>query len=113
NLEHAHALLRDPSDRPPPAGFGFVGPHWEPRARHAGTYDEAWQQARMPLLPTDFDRRFFNAVPADQTAPGFVRGDEPVVIANASPEPWLRFRLPGEPPPRVTVAQRGAADQTL
>ncbi len=44
-----------------PAGFGFVSPDWEPRASLGGSYDETWRRERMPLLPGDFDRRFFNA----------------------------------------------------
>jgi hypothetical protein len=113
NLEDPRALIGDPKDTPTPAGFGFVGPHWEPRARYAGTYDEAWRLTRMPLLPTDFDRRFFNAAPPDQIASGYLVGDEPVVIANAAPTPWLKFRLPGEPPPRITVGQQGRSDRVL
>lgn len=112
NLEDPRALIGDPTDTPPPAGFGFIGPHWEPRAHYAGTYDEAWQQARMPLLPTDFDRRFFNAAPPGQIASGFLVGDEPVVIANAATVPWLKFRLPGEPPPRITVVQQAGSDRS-
>ena len=113
NLEDPRNPIAAPDDKPTPAGFGFVGPHWQPRVRYSGTYDERWQKTRMPLLPKDFDRRFFNAAPPDQIAPRHLRGDEPVVVANASPGPWLTFRLPGEPPPRVTVAQRGVSDQAL
>lgn len=110
NLEDPRHLIRDFKDKPPPAGFGFIGPHWEPRVRYAGTYDEAWQKTRMPLLPKDFDRRFFNAAPPDQVTAGYLRGDEPVVVANASPGPWLECRLPGEPPPRLTIVQDGLED---
>lgn len=41
-----------------PAGFGAIPTWWLPRSAFAGTADEAWQQTRMPLPPTDFDRRF-------------------------------------------------------
>ena len=34
-----------------PAGFGPIPPHWQPRVRYAGTYDEAWQRDRCPLYP--------------------------------------------------------------
>ena len=113
NLEDPRAPIRYPADKPTPVGFGFTGPHWEPRARYAGTYDEAWQASRMPLLPKDFDRRFFNAAPPDQVTAPYLRGHEPVAVANASPVAWLSFRLPGEPPPHVTVVQRGEPDQPL
>lgn len=112
NLEDPRHLITHFKDKPPPAGFGFIGPHWEPRAQYAGTYDEQWQETRMPLLPTDFDRRFFNAAPPGQIVGGYLRGDEPVVVANASPGPWLKFSLPAEPPPAVTVARRAAEDES-
>lgn len=110
NLEDPQHPIRDFKDRPPPAGFGFIGPHWEPRVRYAGTYDEAWQKTRMPLLPKDFDRRFYNAAPPGQVTAGYLQGDEAVVVANASPGPWLQCCLPGERPPRLTVVQQGAED---
>lgn len=78
-----------------PASFGFVSPEWEPRASLGGTYDEAWRRDRMPLSPRDFDRRFFNAASPGLTAPGYLRGDEQVVIENASPRGRLSFPLPG------------------
>ena len=106
NLEDPRRLMTSPTDSPPPAGFGFIGPGWAPRLAFAGTYDEAWMQNRMPLLPTDFDPRFYNAAPPDQIAPGYLRGDERVAVHNASPEGRLSFNLPGEPPPRCIVAMR-------
>ena len=103
NLEDPTHLIDSPTDSPPPAGFGFIGPGWAPRLNYAGTYDDAWMQNRMPLLPKDFDRRFFNAAPVDQIAPGYLRGDEHVVILNASPEGRLSFKLPGTLPPHCFV----------
>ena len=67
----------------------------------------------MPLLPSDFDRRFFNAAPPDQIAPGFLKGDEPVVILNASPSGRISFSLPGVPPPQCRVELQGRRDQHL
>lgn len=52
-----------------PAGFGPIARHWQPRRGFAGTYDETWFQERLPLLPRDFDERFFSAAPADQQFP--------------------------------------------
>lgn len=113
NLEDPRHLITDLKDKPPPAGFGFIGPHWEPRVQYAGTYDEQWQETRMPFLPKDFDRRFYNAAPPGQVVKAFLRGDEPVVVANASPGPWLKFNLPGEPPPHVTLVVQDQKDQHL
>ncbi|MEM1125934.1 MAG: DUF2169 domain-containing protein [Bacteroidota bacterium] len=113
NLEHPQHLIDSPTDVPPPAGFGFIGPHWAPRLQYAGTYDAAWERDRLPLLPLDFDRRFYNAAPPDQVLAEPLRGDEPVVVAHATPGPWLHFHLPGEPPPTSTVVIRRQADQAL
>jgi hypothetical protein len=113
NLEATRRPLKRYRDKPPPVGFGFISPHWQPRAALAGTYDEAWTKERMPLLPSDFDRRFFNAAPLDQIVPGFLKGDESVVILNASPRGRLSFSLPGVPPPQCRVELQGRPDQHL
>ncbi|MEW5702011.1 MAG: DUF2169 domain-containing protein, partial [Candidatus Zixiibacteriota bacterium] len=42
-----------------PIGFGPIGRHWVPRVDWAGTYDETWEKERLPLLPRDFDDRFY------------------------------------------------------
>jgi len=107
NLEDPSQPIRNFGDTPRPVGFGFVSPHWQPRAGLSGTYDEAWQKERMPLLPKDFDRRFFNAAPRDQIAPGYLRGDESVVVTNASPSGRIAFNLPGVEPPKCRIELRG------
>ncbi len=33
--------------RPPPAGIGAIGRHWEPRRKYAGTYDARWLEERL------------------------------------------------------------------
>jgi hypothetical protein len=112
NLEDPNQPLKHFGQRVPPAGFGFLSPHWQPRAAYAGTYDEAWDKTRKPLLPKDFNRRFFNAASPGLITPGYLRGDEPIVIQNASPKGPLSFSLPGQPPPAVTVELTGDADAT-
>lgn len=86
-----------------PAGVGFVSPHWQPRVAFAGTCDEAWQKDRMPLLPRDFDRRFFNAASPGLVAPGYLTGNEPVLVDNASRWGRVMFNLPGMPAPPCRV----------
>lgn len=94
NLEHPAHPLKEPGDRAPPAGIGFIAPSWQPRVAFAGTYDEAWQKSRAPYLPKDFDARFFQAAPPDQIYPGFLKGGEPVELLNLSPAGVQRFALP-------------------
>lgn len=113
NLEDPNHLIRRYGDTPPPAGFGFVAPQWHPRARYAGTYDAAWERERKPRLPTDFDRRFFNAASEGLIAPSYLNGGEDVVVVNASARPQLRFRLPGIASPTCIVELRGGKIEKL
>jgi hypothetical protein len=82
-----------------PAGFGPIAPHWTPRARFAGTYDEAWSRERDPLPPRDFDRRFYQCAPEDQQTERPLVGYEEVRLGNLTPDGFWGFRLP-----RITFA---------
>jgi hypothetical protein len=113
NLEDPRKPIRHYGDTPPPAGFGFTGPSWQPRASFAGTYDENWTKTRMPLLPKDFDRRFFNAAAPGLIAPGYLQGSEPVVVQNAARTGTVSFSLPGVQAPQCLVTLVGRQDQTL
>ena len=81
-------------DRPTPCGFSPIAPSWEPRRRHAGTYDAAWARRRAPYLPKDFDRRFFNVAPAPLCFDRFLAGGEPVEAVGVSAREAVRFDLP-------------------
>ena len=94
NIEYPDQLMQAFGDRPAPAGFGPLGVHWQPRLGLAGTYDERWMRERQPLLPQDFDDRHYQCAPADQQAPQFLLGGEPVVLVNLAPQPEVRFELP-------------------
>jgi len=107
NIEHPDQPWRHYGDRPPPQGFGFIAPHWQPRLAFAGTYDEAWDRQRKPLLPGDFDRRFFNAAAPGLIAPGHLAGNEAVVVIGATPSGRIAFELPGVPAPECLVELRG------
>jgi hypothetical protein len=109
NLEDPRNRIKSFGDKPGPAGFGFVSPHWQPRATLAGTFDEAWQKSRAPLLPKDFDRRHLNAASAGLVTPGYLRGDEQGVVIGAVPEGRMAFVLPGLPPPAVQVRMADGA----
>lgn len=94
NVEDPAHLITSWNDRPPVAGFGPIDACWEPRSRFAGTYDEAWQATQAPLLPSDFDVRFFNTAPAGLVANGFLGGGEPVELVNLSEDQDIAFALP-------------------
>jgi hypothetical protein len=113
NLEDPARPFMGWGDRPPPSGFGFVSPNWEPRTSYAGTYDARWEKERAPLLPEDFDRRFFCAASPGLVAEGYLRGDEPVVVAGVTAKGGYTFRLPGAAPPEVLVERTGEEDATV
>lgn len=94
NIEDPKQLIGAWNDRPAPAGFGVVASHWQPRVGFAGTYGEKWMKTRAPLLAEDMDERWYQSAPADQQAPAFLRGGEPVVLHNLSPQGRLQFVLP-------------------
>jgi len=94
NLEAPEAPIRSARDRPRPAGFGFVAPSWGPRLAFAGTYDDAWKSRRFPLLPEDFDPRFYNAGHPELVSKQFFRGGEAIRVLNASRGGSLAFYLP-------------------
>lgn len=77
-----------------PACFAPLPGDWMPRAKHGGTYDENWREKRAPLLPEDFDDRFFYCAPRDQQVPGGLKGGETVEIYGMSPGGPLKFKLP-------------------
>lgn len=77
-----------------PAGFGPVPVDWAPRCEYGGRYDEAWSNNRAPLLPDDFDDRYFYCAPQDQQVPGHLKGGETVEIFGMTPRGNLKFKLP-------------------
>ena len=82
-----------------PAGFGAIARHWAPRVARAGTYGAEWEDTRRPLLPADFDERFYQCAPDDQQVAGGLTGGERVELFNMTPEGYLAFQLP-----RVTLS---------
>lgn len=111
NIEDPQQPLRKLGEAPPPAGFGFISPHWQPRANLAGTFDERWQKERAPLLPKNFDRRHLNAAAPGLVTSGYLRGDETVLAAGVTAQGKFRFALPAVPPPTVRVALHDRSDQ--
>lgn len=93
NVEYPDAPYRGhKSGRP--AGFGPVAQHWQPRLRYAGTYDQRWHETRDPLVPRDFDRRYFRCAPEDQQTRSPLIGYEEVKLWGFTPEGFLGFVLP-------------------
>lgn len=98
NLEDPKQLIESPADRPEPLGMGFISPDWQPRLGYSGTYDQNWEKTRLPLLPLDFKREFFNAAHPRLNTQGFLDGNEIIHIINACPQGKLSFQLSGDRP---------------
>jgi hypothetical protein len=94
-IEEPRQLIRTIEDHPTPVGFGFYHRAWQPRAAYAGTYDDTWRKNRSPLLPKDFDARYYNGAHPDLQVKGYLRGDEVVGMVNLTPEGETVFTLPG------------------
>lgn len=65
-----------------PQGFGPIPPWWRFRQKHSGTYDEHWLNERHPLLPADFDPRFWQCAHPDLIATPHLLGDEDYQLEN-------------------------------
>jgi hypothetical protein len=94
NVEYPKSLISSWKQRPCPAGFGPVAGNWQPRLQLAGTYDKKWEEERLPLLPDDFDERFYQCSPLDQQMAGYLHGGELVELFNLTPHGHPKFRLP-------------------
>jgi len=79
-----------------PQGFAPISPWWQPRQQYAGTYDENWKNVRRPLLPADFDYRFYQSAPPDLITKSYLKGDEQIELLNLTPPAsHLISQLPG------------------
>ncbi|MCP3925182.1 MAG: DUF2169 domain-containing protein [Desulfobacterales bacterium] len=79
-----------------PGGFGPIPCNWPPRNRYGGTYGKKWEKTRKPFLPKNFDTRYHQQATNDQQAKGYLKGGEPVILKNLTPEGILKFVLPKE-----------------
>ena len=89
-----------------PQAFSPIGRNWQPRIGHVGTYDQHWMENIAPLWPEDFDERYFQAAPPDQTLP-FPQGGEPVLLRNLTADGHRAFTLPARTMPVTFIPHRG------
>ncbi len=96
-VELARELVRSRGDRPTPASFGPINPAWPQRAGKVGKeYGRAYLKKRAPFYAEDFDWTYFQSAPPDQQLPGYLRGDEEIVLHNLHPRaPVFSAQLPG------------------
>ena len=107
NIENPQALISHYNDKPMPVGFGFISRSWQPRVKLAGTYDENWQTNRLPLLPLDFNDKYFNAAHPNLINEQHLVGGEQILLKNLSQLGDIGFILPEwKAPVKVTVKGR-------
>lgn len=94
NVEDPTCLISGWEERPLPGGFGTIASYWTPRLEWGGTYDDRWMKHKFPLLPDDFDHRFYQSAPLDQQVSKYLRGGEEVELENLTGSGYLRFCLP-------------------
>ncbi|NKN37391.1 DUF2169 domain-containing protein [Agrobacterium sp. a22-2] len=81
----AAGVALDWRERVEPQGIGPISPWWRFRQQHAGTYDENWLNERHPLLPKDFDPRFWQCAHPDLVAIPYLAGNESYRLENLHP----------------------------
>lgn len=99
-----------PSQRLAPAGLGALARWWQPRVALQGTLDAQWLAERYPLLPEDFDPRFYQSAAADQVATPYLVGDETVSLKGCLSEGDCLMQLPAVSPLMVCDNADGQTD---
>jgi hypothetical protein len=106
NIEPIKRTLKRPSERLPALAFGAIGRNWTPRSHYGGTYDKAWREERRPLLPEDFDERYYQCAPEDQQT-DYLRGGEEVILYNLTTEGHTTFTIPEQAVPMQAILHGG------
>ena len=93
NTEETNNAIARPDGNYKPMAFGPIGRAWQQRVKWAGTYGQKWMDDQFPLLPEDFDDRYFQTAPDDQQT-DYLRGGEVVSLKNLTPRGHIEFKLP-------------------
>ncbi|NHZ93317.1 DUF2169 domain-containing protein [Massilia sp. CCM 8733] len=75
-----------PFSRLPPQGLSAIARWCTPRVDYQGDFDAHWRANRNPLLPENFDARYFQNAPADMVMTPHLRGDETVTMTGLLPD---------------------------
>lgn len=79
-----------------PQGFAPLPPVWCSRQQHTGTFDDAWLASKHPLLPDDFDYRFYQFAAPDLIHRERLNGDEELQLLHMHPaHTHIQVWLPG------------------
>lgn len=104
SIEHPAEPITGAGQTPTPVGYGAIPAHWRPRSDLAGTYDEVWRTTRLPLLPLDFDPRFWSVAHPSMQVPSLLPRT-PIAVIGMREEGVLQIEVPELP-----VVARGRTD---
>jgi hypothetical protein len=109
-IESALEPVRQPYQSAAAEGLGPTARWCAPRIAFQGKYDKSWREDRYPLLPIDFDSRFYQSAHPDLVAVPHLNGDESVTLAGLLPHK-LDMRLPGWR--LIAVITRSSGESTV
>jgi hypothetical protein len=104
-------VIEDPERPGEPATLGAVGADSPSRSKYLGTMDAAWSRERAPILPTDFDPRYYTVASAGLWSATPLLGDEPVEVVGATPSGRWMFKLPRFAPRFFAQERRSEAQE--
>ena len=93
-IEAPDAPVTSAGGRQLPVGCAPLGRNFEPRRRHAGTYDAAWIRSVYPARPKDYREEHEQCASPDLVFQEPLRGGEPVRITGVHAEGPIDLVLP-------------------
>lgn len=94
NIEDSTNLVSSQKSAPMPSTPSPIASHWKTRYPLAGTYDQQWQETRLPYLPADFDRRFNHSAHPQLQTQQPLQGGEQYRLQGVHPTEILEGKLP-------------------
>lgn len=96
NITYPNQAMISRTDKLDPAGFWALPPNAPQRTKYLGEFDDQWLKTRWPELPEGTVHLYYQTAPFDQQFDNYFNGDEPIRIANMSPDfPVIETQLPG------------------
>lgn len=93
-IESVTTPVRHPYQNSEPQGLSAIARWWEPRLSRQGSYDDQWRTTRYPMLPKDFDSRYYQSASTDLVCIPHLIGDERILLSGLLAEDRA-IRLPG------------------